>query len=274
MVGSEFSEFQFAYGVTREMEAGDWLLPPLGIPTFPTQFEEGNLGFDALFGDVQAPGVAAVPVQFKRSDLLTTNWANEWEMFGGPYFRFPVYPFQKSPQHNLLVNLGKHLPFTCYVAPGFIHRHVYHGLHSARRLSHHSLFLPCGNLSRVWGREEHSVCYTMKPPRAYWCSEPVEVEGYRGASELLEWCRTQSDQFAPLSEVLPQIQFAIEQSIRAVEWGQDDFGALISAISHLEEVESDRERLVLSEHILRSHFSASLGFLRARPVGDGEQTGA
>jgi hypothetical protein len=65
MPDPEFSEFQFAYSVTRELEhrifpASTW------VPHFPTQNQEGERGYDLNFSD----GVSSLFLQYKRSKKL------------------------------------------------------------------------------------------------------------------------------------------------------------------------------------------------------------
>lgn len=80
-----FSEFQFAYFVTREMD--DWHIWLYG-PYIPNQVDEGGGGFDvALLNDF-----VAIFLQYKLSDKLTVSRAREWGGFWTRVFSFPNIP--------------------------------------------------------------------------------------------------------------------------------------------------------------------------------------
>lgn len=69
-----FSELQFAYGITREIEDG-LVWGQVGIPTFPNLNQEANLGFDVAFNT----NVPAIPIflQYKVPVKLTRKNATE-----------------------------------------------------------------------------------------------------------------------------------------------------------------------------------------------------
>src|SRR5437879_5893576 len=102
-----FTEFSFGFGLASEIAE----LARLGLvaaPLLPSLVDEGQLGWDVNF---RFFGISLF-LQFKRGDFLTRRTAVQWSLYGHPYFRFEVYKRSHSPQHNLLVHLGRREPHT------------------------------------------------------------------------------------------------------------------------------------------------------------------
>ena len=102
MVSPDFSEFQFAYGLTRELEEslGSNVVTP---PVFPTQNQEEELGSDVIMG-IKRGDYLLTPlfIQYKRSNRMIRSNANEWSDFNQEYFRFDIH---NANQHNTLVDM-------------------------------------------------------------------------------------------------------------------------------------------------------------------------
>jgi hypothetical protein len=150
-----FSEFQFAYFVTREMD--DWHIWPYG-PYIPNQVDEGSCGFDvALLNDF-----VAIFLQYKLSDKLTVSRAREWGDFGREYFRFLIYPDNRSAQHNNLCCLSHRNTRNkvYYCAPLFIDYRDLIDCYRDNNLLNHSVFVDCSCLPTISGSEKHCICYT------------------------------------------------------------------------------------------------------------------
>src|SRR6266571_6556135 len=109
-----FSEFSFGFGVSYALQRtlGSY---STAAPIFPSLIQEARLGYDVKF----TTAGKSLFLQFKRSDALTRSSAKEWTVFGGPYYRFPLYRPRESTQHNRLVALGTKEPYVYYCAPLF-----------------------------------------------------------------------------------------------------------------------------------------------------------
>lgn len=158
MVDPEFSEFQFGYGLTRELDNGRWPLTPTGVPFFPTQPQEDDLGFDM---GVSA-GIWTLFIQFKRAKKLTRSNARQWDSYRGEYFRFPVEVSDdpgEPDQHGTLVELGRRFPHTYYLAPEFITWRDYERYARRERINRNAAFLRCGSAPAPYDGERHHICY-------------------------------------------------------------------------------------------------------------------
>jgi len=111
-----FSEFQFAYSVTRELDDNPARL--FGLPYIPNQREEALHGYDVAFPN----GFIPLFLQFKLAERLIQPNANQWNDFNRSYFRFNIYPDNRSHQHNSLrqLALSDSNFLVCYCAPLFI----------------------------------------------------------------------------------------------------------------------------------------------------------
>lgn len=182
MVAPEFSEFQFAYGMTRELDNGRWPLRPTGIPFFPTQPQENDLGFD-----MGVSGRAwTLFVQFKRSKMLTRPNAREWDWYHGEYFRFPVDTSddpREPAQHETLVRLGQLFPHTYYVAPEFVEWRDYARHARRERINRHAAFLKCGTAPTPFDGDDHHICYRPRDSFGRFFSETSEP----GKVEVVHW---------------------------------------------------------------------------------------
>lgn len=155
---ANFSEFQFAYSVTKAIdECNIWTSGPF----FPTQRQEADFGFDVAFPDSFFP----LFLQFKRTQLLTNDKAKEWPYWRRNYYRFKIYPDEHSSQHNSLVDLAHFTPrFTVgYCAPLFVSLDKMMGYHREHTILENSVFIDCAHLSYITDNKTHCFCFVDEP---------------------------------------------------------------------------------------------------------------
>ncbi|MFH1726453.1 MAG: hypothetical protein ABII00_17725 [Elusimicrobiota bacterium] len=162
------SEFSYGYALTQELASGI-LGPVIGAPVFPSLREEGQPGGGF---DVQIPLVGyPLYLQFKLSDHLSRSTANEWPVFGEPYYRMHLRPLRHSDQHDLLIDLESAGNVVYYAAPEF---HTQPKLNSAyltgRVLLHSRFFRPLA-IGRLPSRDAHYVAFRARRSPAYLFSE-------------------------------------------------------------------------------------------------------
>jgi len=202
MVSPDFSEFQFGYGMTRELDNGHWPLTPTGVPFFPTQPQEDDLGFDM---GVSA-GIWTLFVQFKRGRKLTRSNAREWDSYHGEYFRFPVEISDdrgEPDQHGTLVELGQRFPYTYYVAPEFITWRDYERYARRERINRHTAFLKCGTAPAPYDGETHHICYRPQDSVGLFFSEAPaqEVVVAHGFEDIFDTMREDGSEYASVQEM-------------------------------------------------------------------------
>ena len=166
-----FSEFQFSYFVTREID--NCLVWPRG-PYIPNQADEANLGFDVFFLN----NFVALFLQYKLSDMLNSKRAREWDYFEQEYFRFSIYPDNRSHQHNLLQRQSHRCP-KCrvyYCAPLFIEFSDLINYYRQYDVLEHSVFVDCSYLPLIAGDDKHCICYTDNPLYGYMFSNSMDVK--------------------------------------------------------------------------------------------------
>lgn len=203
MVNPDFSEFQFAYGMTRELEAGYWPIRASGTPYFPTQPEEADLGYDLEVSD----GVWPVFVQYKRSKKLTRSNAREWDVYNAKYFRFRVETSDdpaEPNQHELLVDLGQDHPYTFYASSEFLTWENYMRYAKNNRINEHSTLLICGSAPTPYDGETHFICHRPGDSHGLFFSEtpePKRVESNRGYGDLFQDMMSEGPEFESLNEM-------------------------------------------------------------------------
>jgi hypothetical protein len=181
MVTPEFSEFQFTYGLTKEIE-NFWPKRVVGLPYFPTQNREAEIGSDVVIG-IGNGNVLLEPLflQYKRSERLLRSNATEWDEFRSPYYRFDIH---SQNQHNTLVRLGSSLGTAVYVAPGFHTSTEYKNYHESKTLAANSICFDCEDMSNV-NNDDHRIVYTLSPLRAAFRSESENIAATEGIRTLL-----------------------------------------------------------------------------------------
>jgi hypothetical protein len=226
MVDPEFSEFQYTYGLTKEIE-NRWRREIIGTPYYPTQNYEAEIGSDVVVGLNQGD-IQFVPLfmQYKRSERLTTRRAKEWDEFSEEYYRFGIH---SENQHNTLVDLGHGLGKSIYVAPGFHTIDEYSKYHQSQELANNSICFDCSGMRKV-SDSDHVVIYTLDPLRAAFRSESNRISPTDGIfsfiiemrenSELFEEFRTHRRQFRDVKLELETQQASDEQEFieNPVRW--------------------------------------------------------
>lgn len=160
---TKFSEVQFAYSVTREIE--DKILfssLDLGRPHIPNQRQEAVGGYDVAF---HGTSLISIFLQYKLPIKLTRSNATEWAEFNQDYFRIKIYPDSDSHQHNILCDIARRdrRNQVFYCAPAFTEDAELSEHHSRREVANHSVFINCYDLPFINGSENHNICYTMNP---------------------------------------------------------------------------------------------------------------
>lgn len=179
MVSPTFSEFQFTYGLTRELEGPQPGTGLIDLPRIPTQNQEAELPADMVSslrrGDAR---LAPLFIQYKRAEKMVRSNAGQWTKLENRginlsegYFRFRPY-LGENEQHNKLVELGQRQPLVFYVAPMFIDHDEYREYASNEELYDHTAFIQCANLQRI-ADEDHYITYTPMANRGVMCSEPM-----------------------------------------------------------------------------------------------------
>lgn len=229
MVKPTFSEFQFAYGLTRELEGPRPGMGLIDVPVIPTQNLEADIPADMASrirnGDIE---LAPLFIQYKRAEKMTRSYAREWDdldrMYGvdDHYFRFNVY-LGDSDQHNKLVELGERQPLTFYVAPAFVEQDEYRRHAVNNRIFEHSAFIQCGELDTV-PDEDHVVAWTFPDPDGIVLSEPTSITVRQGGEdafdveEIDETLRSFGDLRESFGDLRRDIAFGPDEE-------QDRFGA-------------------------------------------------
>ena len=187
MVKPDFSEFQFAYGVTRELESAltSSIIAP---PIFPTQRKEEHIA-----SDVVIPGMKIAPlfIQYKRSDRMVRSNAGEWADFNQEYYRFDIHT---ANQHNTLVDIGQSLGTACYIAPGFHTRQEYIQYHKTGSLTVNSVCVHTRGLSKI-SHDDHKVAYTVSPLQGFFYSEPKQVSLTENIYSVIDRIRDVGEDF-------------------------------------------------------------------------------
>lgn len=195
MPDPEFSEFQFAYSVTRELDnrifaTSGW------IPHFPTQNQEGTRGYDLNFSN----GVSSLFLQYKRSKKLQDKRAKteHWNAYNSEFFRFKVRTANNPgdmEQHELLCRLAEGGAPVYYVAPEFIRWMDYQRYAQNGKIIDNSVFIDCDNAPRPTDTVQHYLCHRPADSAAlFFSEEPDSVSTVRGSQSL----------FGELAEVEPQ----------------------------------------------------------------------
>lgn len=168
---SQFSETQFVVAFLHNLFS---YYDSLGCRywfTMPTQIEEYNVGYDARIRlDAR---VQPLYFQFKISEFLSRKNAREYSDFSGPYYRFKIWPEDRSPQHNSLVDLSKDGAFVAYSAPLFCTEKEF-GCYQNDVLNH-SVLVPCRKLPKNHGNERHFITYAPNCDVGYWHSEQKQI---------------------------------------------------------------------------------------------------
>lgn len=162
----EFSETQFVFGILNELVNRCWKREKACTSLcLPTQRKEKDTGFDF---SIKGP-VRTLFFQFKVPEKKTTSKAKYWSDFGGPYYRFKIWPDALTPQHNNLVKLSNSDPHfkVYYCSPGFHTNKEFAENYNHETISGKSIYVPCKTLPQISGSDKHDISYTIEPARIY-----------------------------------------------------------------------------------------------------------
>lgn len=194
---TKFSEFQFAYSITREIE--DQLVFSglgLGMPAIPNQRVEALFGYDVKF---KGP-IISLFLQYKLPVKLTRRNAKEWPEFNREYFRISIYPDNESHQHNILCDIARQdrRNQVFYCAPAFTEELELYDYHNAHQVAQNSVFINCYELPQINGSDEHNICYAIDPEDAIMHSEPFGIDAKNG----WKWISDESERYGSVEEFI------------------------------------------------------------------------
>ncbi len=180
MVESSISEFTYGFGLAHELYNG---LRSRGItaPIFPSLRDERRFPVDLAFA------IRGLPVflQFKVSDALTTRRATYWNDYGRLYYRFKLYPRNRSPQHNRLIHLSNRFLMVRYCAPLFHTYNEFSSYFASGTIWLNTKWIHLNGFTLIRGKTEHCITYSRKGPTRQ-RSEPVDGKASGGEEFLTE----------------------------------------------------------------------------------------
>lgn len=112
-----FSEFSYGYAVTENLVSNEGSSVTVA-PIFPSQIEEGKVGFDVLINRPSVP----LFLQFKLAHQMTRRsaWETQRGDFDPPFYRMHLRCTQPTNQHALLLALEQEgNNEVLYAAPAF-----------------------------------------------------------------------------------------------------------------------------------------------------------
>lgn len=248
MVQPEFSEFQFGYGITRELEEyfSDRLICP---PFIPSQHLEMELGSDAVLNlRWSMPPAYPLFLQYKRSDRMVRSTAKEWSIFNQKYYRFDIHT---ENQHNTLVDLDNKVGEACYVAPGFHNQYEYTEYHRSGSLANNSISISASRLERV-NSDDHRYAYTTEPLRGAFLSEPRRIPPGFDLQAVILSILEEMDEYYPIQH-LREVMRGYREEIIALHG--------IDIESQIYESENILEWLLLQQRFFREMVDTELVYL-------------
>jgi hypothetical protein len=210
MEKSGFSEFQFAFGLTQEIERS-WPRRVVGIPYFPNQYEEAEIGSDVVIA-IKTGEIRLLPIFLQYKISLWQDHANagQWDEWNEPYYRFGLH---STNQHNTLVEHTKGTGKAFYIAPGFHKSSDYVTYHRNQTLSQNSLTFDCSEMSDV-DRADHHIIYQVNPLRGAFRSSSEELSPDEGVistfDRLLETGEEEFRSFQSLRSQFREVRDIIE----------------------------------------------------------------
>ncbi len=153
-----FYEFEFTVAFIHDFLKRSESRGSHAIVGMPPPVEEARVGYDAKLA---TDGYTRF-FQFKRPDYIGAGRGKQGRYYRKqPYYRINITPHERSPQHNLLVNLARRDHEVYYVAPIF-HDVQQLDLHrSAEQIMEQSIWVPAKDL-RIQQRGDRS-CITYLP---------------------------------------------------------------------------------------------------------------
>lgn len=165
----EFSEFSYGFALTQEI--CDLFPERLFAPAFPSLLAEGQLGggYDVFIPE------AAIFLQFKVSDRLTTRAAKESGLLNVPYYRAHLHRRNHSDQHELLLQLENSVKLVFYIAPAFASSFELNQHYSARTVARESTFFTPSEIGPLTDDAHHYVVFATADGGTHFCSEPRQI---------------------------------------------------------------------------------------------------
>lgn len=165
----EFSEFSYGFALTQEV--CDLFPERLYAPAFPSLLAEGRAGggYDVFIPD------AAIFLQFKVSDRLTTQAAKESSLLGVPYYRAYLHRRNHSDQHELMLQLENSGKLVFYIAPAFASNFEFNQNYSARTVALESTFFAPSEIGPLLDDLQHYVVFATAGGGTHFCSEPRPI---------------------------------------------------------------------------------------------------
>lgn len=185
---SEFSEAQFVLAFLHNLFSYYDRSSLRYTFKMPTQIEEYNVGYDA---EIRLNcKVQPLYFQFKIAEFLSRGSAREYDDFSKPYYRFKIWPANRSPQHNNLVQLSRENAFVVYCAPLFCTIAEFDNCQ--HNILDYSIMVPCRQLPKNHGNERHFITYTYDCDFGYWHSEQESISVIQGPqlAEYLYYYKT------------------------------------------------------------------------------------
>jgi len=182
------SEFSYGYALTEDIIR--WAGTPLtAAPLFPSLIQEGQSGggFDL---NLNFKSGSPLFLQFKMSNYMKSQRANEFRYFNQPYYRFHLRSLKYSKQHELLIELENKGNFVCYAAPIFHEVSELNQAYIAHRVAQQSIFFQPSEIGHLPDSKEHSIVFDNHR-NAYFCSEPTPIKAL-GGNELAEYIKSQT----------------------------------------------------------------------------------
>lgn len=176
----EMSEFSYGFAYTNEM-----ITTPgahiIAAPEFPSLQQEGKPGGGY---DVKIPYGSPLFLQFKLSHRLVRTNCKEYNVMGGPYYRWHLHALRHSAQHDLLLELEDRGNEVYYVAPAFHLTAELNAHYLAKEIVENSVIFSPGEIGTLPDDDEHYVVFNDDPD-AYLCSDnPTQVKAHKMAKVL------------------------------------------------------------------------------------------
>lgn len=179
-----FSEIQYLYGATREIECGAGFdKKRFGTPYFPNQIREGKCGYDVR---LNGPFYTLF-LQYKIPEYFVKNTAKFWNEYGCPYYRIKLWRKSISNQHNILVDLAQssHRNHVYYCAPQFIKWSDFEENYNNHTIMENSVLIDVSCLKRIDDNEQHYITYINNECTMH--SFRNEGVLYQGVSDCLNY---------------------------------------------------------------------------------------
>jgi hypothetical protein len=186
---------EFSYGSALTEDIIKWAGTPLtAAPLFPSLIQEGQSGggFDL---NLNFRSGSPLFLQFKISNYMKSQKANEFRYFNQPYYRFHLRSLKYSEQHELLIELESKGNFVFYAAPIFHEISELNKAYLARQVTQQTIFIQPSEIGHLPDTKEHSIVFDNNR-NAYFCSEPMSIKAL-GGNELAEHISGQASSKIP-----------------------------------------------------------------------------